>query len=156
LLNQLQIIVNEYIREKDKIDKLQCNEINIDNYSSLYHLYPSLNKFGIAMKCFLDKNQNKLFKQSLIESHNALAHLLKGINTGQTNLEKNILKASNHFYRGALDFYKTIIRSNFSDIDKEKLKEARLKEFNSIGLDANHNKEKEEIIDEYRLLVKEL
>jgi len=156
LLKNLREIITEYIKNKEYIELIDCRDFEVSNLSSLKEIYETLNMFSVAMNIFLKKNENTLFKQSLIESYNAFSHILNGIKSSDTSFNKNVRKAYNHFYRGALDYYKTIIRKEFEKIDKEKLKELRFEEFSSIGIEASNNKIKKEIIDKYKKLVTEI
>jgi hypothetical protein len=77
-----------------------------------------------------------VLKQSLMEFNNALSHL----NSAFFNREPdaNIKRAAAHIERGALDFYKAIIRDRmflekFSEKDTEAIRLIRCKEYGLIG-----------------------
>lgn len=79
-----------------------------------------------------------MYKQALMEFNNAISHINSAFKKSST--EKNIERAEQHLNRGALDFYKSIIKELFilNKIDNtniEELKELRCSEFNSIGED---------------------
>ncbi|MCW1871810.1 hypothetical protein OLQ26_03875 [Campylobacter jejuni] len=90
-------------------------------------------------------DNNKIIKQSLIEFHNAISHLVS-IFYGNTE-ESNIKRAINHFKRGALDSYKSIIKDYYLlknsgnilyELDLEKkLINIRENEFRNMGTDNN-------------------
>jgi len=138
LLDNLEIIINSYILNKQNI--LNCNEFDFSNTFSLTKLQNTLDAYALSLKKYKHFfGNNSLFRQSLIECHNALSHILAGFKNSETSLNKNISKANNHFHRGVLDIYKTIIKDNYSKINKNKLIELRKKEFTSIGIDSNEN-----------------
>ena len=128
----------------DMYSSLECSSKDfIKPLSLFYPLQVPLNNFNEAIKDFNAIFENTLFKQGLIEFNNALAHLFAGLCASDTNLEVNIKKASTHLYRGALDYYKTIIKKkeSFTHEQKEQLIEIRKLEIDSIGLQvANTNK----------------
>lgn len=81
-------------------------------------------------------NGVRLLKQSLMEFNNAISHLYSGWK--KSSIDKNIERAQHHLNRGALDFYKSIIKElsmlnkiNTSNLDE--LKNLRCLEYNSIG-----------------------
>jgi len=152
---------------------LSDGDVNI--YSSMYHslecsnkdftqplhllkpLGTSLNDFAEAVKDFNKIFENQLFKQGMIEFNNALAHLFAGFSTSSTNLDLNIKKASTHLYRGALDYYKTIIKKkeSFTHEQKEELIKIRTLEIASIGLKIS-NSDKDDILVHYRDFARKL
>lgn len=90
------------------------------------------------------KNIKKItmYKQALMEFNNAISHINSALK--QNALEKNIERAEQHLYRGALDFYKSIIKESFilnkmHPNNTETLKEIRCIEFNSIGDNRNQS-----------------
>lgn len=85
-------------------------------------------------------DNNKILKQTLIEFHNAISHLV-AVYYGRAQDGKNINRAINHFRRGALDSYKAIIKDFYHIRDNRtynplsSLKEVRNKEYKGIGKD---------------------
>ncbi|WP_104722219.1 hypothetical protein [Helicobacter mesocricetorum] len=92
-------------------------------------------------------DNNKILKQSLIEFHNAISHL-SAVYWGYGDAEKNKDRAINHFKRGALDSYKSIIKDFFiiksckSYLQNQEyeniindLKETRKEEYENISKD---------------------
>ena len=129
------------------------------------------NKFyGCQIECNTIKsptNQNKILKQSLVELFNAISHL-NAIYWNRAEAEKNKERAINHFYRGALDIYKAIIKDFFclvesapdetmSDIIDE-LKNVRRSEYNTTGSDNEQNKRniRDEVIIQYVKFVEKI
>jgi hypothetical protein len=96
-----------------------------------------------GFKAFLDTytvskqvNGVRLLKQSLMEFNNAIAHLYSAWK--KSSVDKNLERAQQHFNRGALDFYKSIIKelSMLGKIDTsnlEALKQLRCSEYSTIG-----------------------
>lgn len=81
---------------------------------------------------------NKMLKQTLIELHNAISHLVAAY-YGR-NQERNKERAINHFKRGALDSYKAIIKDFYFLTGQkpmepivEDLKNLRKCEYQTIG-----------------------
>ncbi len=142
----------------DMYNSLKCNSKDfIKPLVLLNPLNTPLNDFNEAVKDFNKIFKDKLFKQGLIEFNNALAHLFAGFSTSETNLKINVDKASTHLYRGALDYYKTIIKKkeSFTHEQKEKLIEIRTIEIASIGLKVS-NTDKDNILTQYRDFAREL
>ena len=85
-------------------------------------------------------DNNKILKQTLIEFHNAISHLV-AVYYGRAQDGKNINRAINHFRRGALDSYKAIIKDFYHIRDNETynplndLKDIREREYKNIGKD---------------------
>lgn len=85
-------------------------------------------------------DNNKILKQTLIEFHNAISHLVV-VYYGQSDSKKNIQRAINHFRRGALDSYKAIIKDFYHIRDNnaynplDDLKNIREQEYKNIGKD---------------------
>ena len=155
LLTYFEDLIEKYTNKKDEV--ILCSTHNdLKNIKSLYNLHESLNMFAEALKYYNKLFKNQLFKQALIECHNALSHIVAGYMKSNTNLDINILKASNHFHRGALDIYKVIIINNLDKIDIDTLKQLRKKEFESIGLETSKNSIKNDILKEYKNLIKDL
>lgn len=81
-------------------------------------------------------NGVRLLKQSLMEFNNAISHLYSAWK--KSNIDKNMERAQHHLNRGALDFYKSIIKelSMLGKIDNsnlELLKYIRCSEYGTIG-----------------------
>jgi hypothetical protein len=136
-------LYNEYKKQlsEKEIEKIINKELK--QYENNFFI-------GIELKIKqINKPKRYFLKQSLIEFNNAISHLYAI--TQNAKREENIKKAINHLQRGALDFYKTIIKELFvlNKFDKlQKLKEIRCKEYTSVGED------KFSVIDEYHNLLK--
>lgn len=95
-------------------------------------------------------DNNKILKQTLIEFHNAISHLV-AVYYGRAQDGKNINRAINHFRRGALDSYKAIIKDFYHIRNDETynplndLKDIREREYKNIGKD-------ESLCDSYKKL----
>ena len=161
-LSILAIQVDQYLSDGDTsiylemLNNLGCEQKQyISSISYLGHLSSPLNNFNEAVSDFNKLHKNELFKQGLIEFNNALAHLFVGFYTSETNFEKNISKASTHLHRGALDYYKTLIKNKESLTPKQKKELIRIRnlEINSIGLEVSNN-DKDAILIEYRNLAR--
>jgi len=81
-------------------------------------------------------NGVRLLKQSLMEFNNAISHLYSAWK--KKSIDTNMERAQHHLNRGALDFYKSIIKElsmlnkiNTSNLDE--LKNLRCLEYSSIG-----------------------
>ncbi|ECK7568718.1 hypothetical protein AJY72_00180 [Campylobacter jejuni] len=125
------------IYKKNLIDRQQY-------YTNDKKVFEEINKILESVPS--DKlDNNKIIKQSLIEFHNAISHLVS-IFYGNTE-ESNIKRAINHFKRGALDSYKSIIKDYYLlknsgnilyELDLEKkLINIRENEFRNMGTDNN-------------------
>lgn len=97
---------------------------------------------------------NKMLKQTLIEFHNAISHLVAAY-YGR-NQDNNKERAINHFKRGALDSYKAIIKDFYhlynvkkakNDPPSEDMKNIRKKEYLNIGSDETIFKEYKKFTD---------
>ena len=91
-----------------------------------------LNKYIASKKV----KQITMLKQSLMEFNNAISHINSAMK--KQSIEKNLERAEQHFNRGALDFYKSIIKELFllnkiTDADFKDLRTMRCNEFNTIG-----------------------
>lgn len=97
---------------------------------------------------------NKMLKQTLVEFHNAISHLVAAY-YGH-NQKNNKTRAINHFKRGALDSYKAIIKDFYCLYDAKKvthelpledMENMRKKEYLNIGGDSLIFKEYKKITD---------
>jgi len=96
-----------------------------------------------------------ILKQSLMEFNNAISHLCSCF-IGKADKAPNTSRAMTHINRGALDFYKAIIRDlNFvnRNINLEKLKDIRKNEFQSIG---TQNGATSKVINSYKEYITEI
>lgn len=121
----------------------------------------NLDGFKDNIESFLiNKKVNKItmLKQSLMEFNNAISHLNNAISKG--TIDKNPERAEQHFNRGSLDFYKSIIRElsmldKISTISLEALEKIRCFEYDSIGEERHiaklktHSKTKTTVYDDY-------
>ncbi|EAL3889597.1 hypothetical protein [Campylobacter sp. RM5063] len=147
-LNSEQLLL---IYKKNLIDRQQY-------YTNDKKVFEEINKILVSVPS--DKlDNNKIIKQSLIEFHNAISHLVS-IFYGNTE-ESNIKRAINHFKRGALDSYKSIIKDYYLlknsgniiyELDFKKLKEIREKEFKDIGASNNNS----ELLKKYKDIVNDI
>lgn len=81
-------------------------------------------------------NGVRLLKQSLMEFNNAISHLYSAWK--KSSVDNNIERAQHHLNRGALDFYKSIIKelSMLNKIDDsifQSIKQIRCSEYSTIG-----------------------
>ena len=99
---------------------------------------------------------NKILKQTLIEFHNAISHLV-AVYCGRQQDGKNKDRAINHFRRGALDSYKAIIKDfyHLRNVKKvaykpslKKIKDIRREEYLGIGSDKDISKKYKNFTDE--------
>lgn len=140
--------VEQYKKWRNKLNKEQILIIytkNLEDRQKYYTNNDEFNNFNekLLQKIEVDKlKSNEVLKQTLIEFHNAISHLV-AVYYGR-NQENNKNRAINHFKRGALDSYKAIIKDFYHLYNAKKvvyepltenLKNIRKKEYLGIGSD---------------------
>lgn len=96
-------------------------------------------EFKASLKTYIASKQAngvRLLKQSLMEFNNSISHLYSAWK--KSSVDKNLERAQHHLNRGALDFYKSIIKElsmlgKINDSNLKSLKQLRCSEYNSIG-----------------------
>ena len=162
-------VIKNYLIQKNNNDDMQTiikrklvnyTESEFDvNFGHLNNIRGPFNYFSTARKDFnnLRINNKQNLKQGLIEFNNAMSHLFAGASSSNTSLEKNIKKANAHFYRGAMDYYKTIIKDNFLQLTKDQrsaLAELRFIELDCVGLVISDTEEKrKDIFEQYQKII---
>ncbi len=170
LLAELNEIVSDYLDNPTNEDMclllnnhLQCLSKDLN---ASYNIIQSNTKvnfgyFASAQKDFNKYriNTNQILKQGMIEFNNAMSHLYAGVKGGNDFLIANISKANAHLYRGALDYYKTIIKDNFKKLTPEQrvqLVALRIDELNYVGIDVSNKTKREGILKKYQALVESM
>lgn len=166
-LTELSQIISEYLDNLTNEDMcmllkkhLECSSKDFNASFNLIQNNTKVN-FGYFVSAQKDFNtyridKNHILKQGLIEFNNAISHLYAGVKAGNDFLISNISKANTHFYRGALDYYKTIIKDNFQRLTPEQrtqLVTLRIDELNCVGVDVANKAKREGILQRYQALV---
>lgn len=146
----------QYARWRDKLSNENILAIYMKNLEDRHKYYTDMSLLQFPNIQANTLKNNKILKQTLIEFHNAISHLV-AIYYGREQ-ENNKNRAINHFKRGALDSYKAIIKDFYHlyNINRttyepplETLKDIRKKEYLGIGSD-------ERLFKEYREFTQKL
>lgn len=115
-------------------------KINLKNRAKYYFDFNDDNFISEIVDKFYNKNSSfNIPKQALIEFHNFMSHICTAYKSRDIEVQdKNIERAKNHLYRGALDIYKIIIKDYYTTTEKTKiidnnLFDIRLEEYNNLG-----------------------
>lgn len=145
---ELTYAIEQYEKWRSKLNDEQIKIIYEKNLKDRQVYYTDNdNGFSDFNKDLLGKinvkalKNNKILKQTLIEFHNGISHLVS-IYYGKIENDKNKSRAINHFKRGALDSYKAIIKDFYyiRSCDKKivyeplkYIKQIRKEEYSNIG-----------------------
>lgn len=156
------IKANSYYRNfRKNINNEDLKRIYLNNVCEYYNKFFPIsgnNDFITLIKNeieSLEVNKNTILKQALMEFFNALSHLLKVVCNNEA--ASNLNSFNVHLYRGALDYYKAIIKDisflyELSSEEQIKLKDIREFEYLRIGNTSNRNLTLEKFEDFINLL----
>lgn len=166
VLFDLDISVNSYVNKGDrelysKMEDELRKRVTIDSSGQrldklCVSLQSNLSKFVIANEDYKQRcPQTIYFKQSLIEFNNALSHVFN-IYLSRNKMHTNLSRANTHLHRGALDYYKTIIREKHTSMSVPQinhLMEIRLKEYDTVGHNVKYTPDcqKQDLVDTYKV-----